>query len=163
MAALYELAQEFRAVAEQLEQSDMPEEVVRDTLEGCAMDFENKAVAVASFIKNLETTAKAIREAEKAQAERRRAMENRIDSLKSYLMSNMQAVNRLKIDCPLFKIAIRDNPVSVVIDGEVPDDYMMTPPPPEAVPDKTAIKMALEAGKEVPGARLERGKRIEIK
>ena len=75
----------------------------------------------------------------------------------------MTAVNRLKIECPLFKVAVRDNPVSVLIEGEVPEDYMMLPPPPDPVPDKAAIKMALEAGKEVPGAKLVRGRRVEIK
>ena len=163
IAALYELAHEFRVVAEQLEQLDLDEETVRDTLEGCAMEFDDKAVALASFIRNLETAAGAIREAEKAQATRRKAIENKVERLREYLMQNMTSVNRLKIECALFKIAVRDNPVSVVIEGEVPEDYMVQLPPPDPVPDKVAIKMALESGKEVPGARLQRGQRIEIK
>lgn len=163
MTALYELAQEFRAIAQQLEQSDIPEEVIRDTLDGCAMEFDDKVVAVASYIKNLDAVAKAIKESEKAQAERRKAIENRVESLKTYLLTNMTAVNRLKVECALFKVAVRDNPVSVLIEGDLPEDYMMLPPPPAPVPDKVAIKMALEAGKEVPGAKLVRGQRVEIK
>lgn len=160
---LYELAAEFREIAEKLQDSDMPEDVVRDTLESCAMDFENKAISTASLIRNLETTAEAIKAAETEQAKRRKAVEKRIDWLRDYLLNCMTSVDRQRIDCPLFKIAIQSNPVSVIIDGEVPEDYLVYPEPPAPHPDKAAIKAALESGREVTGARLFSNKRLVIK
>jgi hypothetical protein len=40
---------------------------------------------------------------------------------------------------------------------------MRQPEPPPAAPDKTAIKAAIAAGTEVPGAKLTRGVRLEVK
>lgn len=165
-ATLYDLAAEFRDTAEKLMDSDMPEEVVRDTLEGCAMDFDNKAVAVASLIRNMESAAEAIKQAEQEQARRRKALEARAEHLRNYLMANMNNIGRTKIECPLFKIAVQNNPASVMIDGEIPEDYMVfpePPPPPPPHPDKAAIKAAIEAGRDVPNARLVRGQRLVIK
>ena len=60
-------------------------------------------------------------------------------------------------------LAVRDNPPSVVIDGEVPAEFMRQPDPPPPVADKKAIGEALKAGREIPGAHLSRGQRLEIK
>lgn len=160
---LYEIAAEFKEIADRLQDSDLPDEVVRDTLEGCAMDFDNKAIATASLIRNMEATAAAIAEAEAVQYRRRKAIENRISALRSYLMSMMVTVDRRRIECPLFKIAVQGTKASVIIEGEIPDDYLVYPEAPPPRPDKDAIKSAIEAGKEVPGARLQAGQTLVIK
>ena len=163
MASLFELAAEFRGIAEKLEESDLPPEVIRDTLDGCALDFEEKAVNVAAFIRNIEATADAIKAAEKQQAERRKALENRAAGLREYLLYCMKSTNIAKVENPLFKLAIRKNPASVIIDGEVPAEFMKLPEPPAPVPDKAAIKAAIEAGQTVPGAHLAQGERVDIR
>jgi len=72
-----------------------------------------------------------------------------------------------KIECPLFKLSIRKNPPSVEILDQLslPPEFMRTPEPkpPVPAPDKAAIKAALQAGKDVPGARLAQGTRLEVK
>jgi hypothetical protein len=96
-------------------------------------------------------------------AKRRKALESRAASIRSYLLQNMVRAGVTKIECPLFKLAVRDNPPSVVIDGEVPEEFMRQPEPPPPVADKKAIGEALKAGREIPGAHLSRGQRLEIK
>jgi Siphovirus Gp157 len=163
MTALYVLAQEHRALAERLADLDIDAQTLADTLEGEAGAFEQKAVAVAMVSRNFDATAQAIKEAEAAMAARRKAIENRAASLRSYLLNCMQATGIKKIDCPHFTLAVRDNPPAVdVFDAaQLPAEYMRQPEPPS--PDKTAIKEALKMGKEVPGARLTQGQRLEIK
>ena len=163
--SLYVLAAEHRAVAEQLADLDLPDEVVRDTLESISGDLEAKAVSVAQFVRNLESSAESIKAAEKAMADRRKGIENRADRVRQYLLDNMIATGISKIECPFFKLAVRDNPVSVVIDepGLIPAAYMTDPPPPPPAIDKKLIKQAIEDGHEVAGAHLARGKRLEIK
>lgn len=163
---LYELAAEFRATADKLMEADLPEEVIRDTLEGCAMEFEDKAVSVACMIRNIEVAASAITESMAAQAKRVKALEDRAEWLRSYLIANMNSVGCTKVEKPLLKLALQSNKATVVIEGEVPDDYMVYPPAPPAPPprpDKEAIRVALEGGREVAGARLFRGQRLVIK
>ena len=51
----------------------------------------------------------------------------------------------------------------VAHEPQIPPSFMVAPPPPALVPDKAALKAALKAGKDIPGARLARGQRVEIK
>lgn len=163
--SLYVLAAEYRSAAEQLSDLDMPDEVVRDTLESISGDLEAKAVNVAQFVRNLEASAEQIKDAEKQMSERRKAIENRAERIRSYLLDNMLATGITKIECPFFKLAVRDNPASVVINepGLIPATYMTDPAPPPPAPDKKLIKKAIEDGFDVPGAHLVRGKRLEIR
>lgn len=163
--SLFQIAGEYRAAADQLADLDMPEEVVRDTLESISGDLEVKAVNVASFVRNLEASAAQIKEAEQQMANRRRAIEKRAESVREYLLNNMIHAGVSKIECPYFKLAVRDNPPAVVIDEPalIPLGYMTEPVAPPPAPDKAMIKKAINDGFEVPGAHLARGKRLDIK
>ena len=165
MTALYVIAQDYRAAAEALADLDLDAETVADTLDSLSGEFEQKAVAVSMFARNLEATAAQIKEAESAMAARRKALENRADSLKRYLLGAMQTTGITKVECPYFRLSVRDNPPAVdVFDAaQVPAEFMVTPPPPPAAPDKAAIKAAIKGGRDVPGCRLTQGQRLEIK
>ena len=165
MTALYNIAAEYRAAAEKLAELDLDAETIVDTLEGLSGDLETKAQNVAFFARNLESTAAAIKQAEADMAARRKAMENRADGLKRYVFESMKLAGIEKIECPHFRLSIKNNPAAVEIfePGLVPASFMRTPEPPPPAPDKTAIKEALKAGQDVPGARLTSGQRLEIK
>ena len=165
MSALYELAAEYRADCEKLADMDLDEQTLADTLEGLSGELEVKAQNVIMFTRNLEATAAAIKEAEAQMAARRKALENRAAGLRRYVLENMQFAGIQKIECPFFKLSIRDNPAAVEIyePGLIPAQFMKQPEPPPPSPDKTAIKAAIAAGAEVPGAKLTRGIRLEVK
>ena len=165
MTALYELAAEYRADAEKLADMDLDEQTLADTLEGLGGELEVKAQNVVMFTRNLEATAAAIKDAEAQMAARRKALENRAAGLRRYVLENMQFAGIQKIECPFFKLSIRDNPAAVDIyePGLIPAQYMKQPEPPPPAPDKTAIKAAITAGTEVPGAKLTKGTRLDIK
>ena len=165
MTALYNIAAEYRAAAEKLAELDLDTETIADTLEGLSGDLETKAQNVAFLARNLESTAAAIKQAEADMAARRKAMENRADGLKRYIFESMKFAGIEKIECPHFRLSIKNNPAAVEIfePGLVPASFMRTPEPPPPAPDKTAIKEALKAGQDVPGARLTSGQRLEIK
>ena len=163
--SLYVLADEYKQAATQLADLDLPDEVVADTLESLQFPIEQKAANVAMFVRNLESTAEAIRAAEGEMAKRRKALENRAASVREYLKANMLRTGITKIECPMFKISVRDNPVAVRVIDEtaIPAKFMRQPEPPPPSPDKKAIGEALKAGEEVSGCALERGNRLEIK
>jgi hypothetical protein len=163
--ALYEIANDYRDAVDKLADLDLPEEVVADTLESMGGELQVKATSVAAFIRNLESSANAIREAEAHMAARRKAIENRAARVKDYLLANMMVAGVQKIESPYFKLAVRENPPAVEIfePGLIPAQYMKQPEPPPPSPDKAAIKEAIKAGKEVPGCVLTRGVRLDIK
>lgn len=163
--ALYQLADLYLADMQKLADLDLDEQTVTDTLEGLSGDLEVKATNVAAFARNLEASAEAIKNAEAAMSARRRSIEKRAESLRSYLKMNMERVGILKIESPQFCLVIKKNPPAVHVEAPelVPAEFMKTPPPPPPMLDKKAVGEALKAGKDVPGCRLEQGTRLEIK
>ena len=151
---LFELAAEFRALGNQLHDLDLPPEVITDTLEGEAAALDDKVVAVAMVIRNLDATAAAIKEAEASMAARRKAVENRASQLRDYLLHNMLAAERPKVSSPYLTVTVRENAPSVVIDDMslLPPELVRTRPAPPPEPDKVAIAAAFRDGLDVPGA-----------
>lgn len=160
--SLYLLSAEYQAAAQHLADMDLDDTTVADTLEGLAGELEVKATNIAMMIRNVEAEAEAIREAERGMERRRKTKEALTERLRAYLKENMERAGIPPIECPYFRISIRDNPPSVVIDAEsqIPAEYMRQPP---AVPDKKAIAAAIKEGHDIPGARVERGNRLEIR
>jgi hypothetical protein len=165
MQSLYQLSGDYLAIANKLSDSELPAEVINDTLESLSGELEEKCTNVALFVRNLEATAESIKAAEKQMADRRKAIENKADSIRQYLKTNMQRTGITKIESPYFALTIKKNPPSVVIDdpAAIPAEFMVTPPAPPPSPDKKAIGEKLKAGETVPGCHLEQGERLDIK
>jgi hypothetical protein len=165
MTSLYELSTEYQQIQNKLLESDFDEQTIADTLESVSGDLTAKAVNVAMFIKNIDATAEAIKQAEKEMAERRKALEKKAESIRDYLKYNMQACNMTKIECPYFALTLKKNPPAVVVDDvdAIPNNLFVCPEPPLPFPDKKAIAQLLKEGVEVPGAHLEQSERLEIK
>lgn len=165
MTALFDIAREYRDAADKLADLDLDDQTVADTLESMSGEMEVKATNVAFFARNLEALAASIKDAEASMAARRKALENRASRMREYLLNCMQLAGVQKIEAPYFRIAQRENPPAVVIDepGLIPAEFMRQPEPPPPAPDKAAIKAAIQQGRGVPGAHLQRGLRLEIK
>jgi hypothetical protein len=164
MTALYLLASEYRAAAEQLADLDLPPEVVRDTLEGMSGELEVKAQAVGHMVRSIESSAAAMKQWAQDATERAKSAQARADSLREYLSTNLQACGIQKVEGPGISLSFRKSS-AVVIDepGLVPAEYMRQPEPPPPSPDKKALGDALKAGEVVPGAHLETRLNLQLK
>lgn len=164
MSALYQLVAQYREL-QQIDAEEVPEEVLRDTLEALTGEIEVKATNVAMFCENLTTFADNCDEAAKRMKERGARVRRKAEQVRAYLLAMMQGSEITKIESPEFTLAVRKNPPALVIaDGvTIPDEFMVTPPAPPPYPDKQGIKAALKAGRGIEGCRLEQGVRLEIK
>jgi hypothetical protein len=144
---------------------NLPIEAVNDTLESLTGELEDKAINVAKFIRNMETTANAIKKAEVDMAKRRKSLETRMQWLEEYLKSSMEATGITKIECPYFKLSIAKNPPALdLFDANaVPDEYKHIETVTTEQIDRAAIKAALSSGKTIAGARLVKGTHLVIK
>jgi hypothetical protein len=161
---LFEIAAQFRELELLADQDDIPEEALRDTLEGLTGDFEAKVSNIAKFVLGLQAEADAIEEAAKAMQLRADRIAKRADSIKAYILFQMQAIGRARVDTTEIRIRRQNNPVSVQITDErdIPKEYWRQPEPPPPCVDKRALKEALQGGATVPGAYLEAGEHIRI-
>lgn len=163
--ALYELAGDYLRLQDLADSDELPAEVIRDTLEGLSGEIEIKSVNIAKFILSLEAHADSIGDAAKQMNARAQRVRNRADSIRAYLLFQMQATGITKVSCPEFTLAVRSNPPAVGLREEVqlPPEFMTWPDPPPSMPDRRKIADALKAGREIEGAWLEQGQRLEIK
>ena len=168
MLPLYEIAAAYRNALAVFDDEglQLSPDVIRDTLDGLIGAFEDKARAVAAYVLNLEAEAEAVAAAEARLKARRQSLEKRAAWLRDYLKTNMEAAGVTEIAAAdrTFRVRVRLNPEAVELDGslpELPAEYVREKVIRE--PDKAAILAALKAGKEVPGARLVRRTRLEIK
>lgn len=166
MLHLYEIAAAYRNALVALDDEALEPDVIRDTLDSLTGALEHKAEAVAAYILNIEAEADAVAAAEARLKARRQSLEKRASWMRDYLKAHMEAVGITEIAATdrSFRVRVRLNPEAVELDGslpELPPEYMREKIVRE--PDKAAILAALKSGADVPGARLVRRTRLEIK
>lgn len=165
---LYEIAEEYEDLIAAIENGDVPEEAVADTLESIQSLLEDKADNIACLVKSLSAEASAIKAEEDALAKRRKQKERIVQRLKSYLSDVLLRSGYTKLETARSKISFRKSE-GVVIDNEDAfiawaDDHdksLLTYPSPTV--SRTAIKQALDEGAEIVGARVESKLNIQIK
>jgi len=154
---LYQLADEYQQALEVLDDPELPEEVVRDTLEALQGGLVQKGQAVAAYALNLSAEIEALKAHEKRVAAKRKTLEAREAWFREYLKANMErcGINEIKAIDGTFTAKLGKGRSSVVIDDDklIPDDSEFVRWKREV--DKTAIAAAIKNGQEVPGAHLE--------
>ena len=165
MTSLYEIATQYQADVRKLEEMELDEQTFLDTLEGLSGDLEVKATNVAMFVKNLEASADAIKQAEKQMSDRRKAIEAKSERIRKYLLENMTKTGINKIECPYFVLSVRKNPpaVDVLMADQIPDEYYDIPEPPPPILNKKRLAEDLKAGVAIEGARLTQEFSLQIK
>jgi hypothetical protein len=164
MTALYLLANEYRDAAQRLVDLDMDDQTIADTLDGMSGELTVKAQNVGFMIRSLEADASAIKDWAKDAGERAKALEHRAESLRGYLQRCMEATGIEKIEGPGIVLSFRKSSAVAINEPDlIPLEFMRTPEPPPAAPDKKAIADALKAGREVPGAHLEHRRSLQVK
>lgn len=163
--SLIVLAQEYRQFADQIaaamETAEESSEVI-EMMENNALAVEQKASATALYIKRCGMLADQIGEQIKALTERKRALENKQNSAKDYLLTCMQAAGITKIENADLMIRVQKGrgKVDIFDEGMIPMEYMKQPAP---VPNKSAILADLKEGVIIDGCRLETSESVVIR
>lgn len=164
---LYELTNDYLALLEAIDNGEIPEEAIADTLESITTCIEEKADSIACALKNLDAECSAIKAEETRLAERRKAKERAYERIKQYLSETLQRAGLDKIETARNKITFRKSE-SVELDeeafikwAEVNRDDLLTYSAPKI--NKTEVKRALKDGIEIVGAELRINQNIQIK
>lgn len=158
---LFELTSQYQRVLAMVdEEADM--DVIRDTLVSIEGFITDKAESIAKLIKSIDADIEAIQAEEKRLYDRRKALENRRNSIKEYLETQLISAGIDKVKGTLFTISIQNNPPSVNIqdDATVPEKYYI-PQPPKL--DKRALIEDLKAGAQYEGIELVQTKGVRIR
>ena len=163
---LYELTSEIQNAIELYNQVETDEQLaeVEVKLESLQIDFKEKVVGVAKYVRNVEADATAIdNEIKRLQALKKRA-ERTVEWFERYLFQAMEVTGTEKVESSILKVSFRKNPPSVQVEDEskIPEKYWRIIPATKEI-DKNAIKDAFKVGIGVEGAKVVQTKRIEIK
>lgn len=154
MANIYQLTDELLDFQRMIEGADdIPEEAIRDTLEGLVGTIEEKLRGYGAVIKNLESDVEGMKHAEKSINDRRKVLENKIERLRGVVEMAMNAAEIEQVKAPDLLIGYRKcAPSAEVIDEEALPDYVFVPQDPKL--DKRLLLQLLKDGEPVEGARL---------
>lgn len=163
---LYALANDYISLMQAIDNDELPEECIADTLEAITGEIEIKADNIACMLKNIEAEVKAIKEEESNLATRRKTKEKAYERLKEYLSATLQSLSIDKVETARNKITFRKSE-SVEIDDTFiewaqknREDLLKYSAP---TADKTEIKKILKGGAELQGAQLISKSNIQIK
>lgn len=160
---LYEVSARYQQL---LDKEEYTTEEMQE-LESLHGSLEESCINRGKYIRNLEGEAEMVDKAIHHMQERSTALWNKAERQRERLALLMRSnnIDRIK-SSPLFSLRVKENPVSVddFDTSAIPVGYWVeiTPNPVRRI-DKTAIRDAIESGKDVPGARLVRKLKIEFK
>jgi hypothetical protein len=151
---LYEISEQYKEVQKLIDddESGSMREAIADTMQMIEGDFQDKAQAVVSLTFNMGGSITALdKEIERLQ-DKKKVIQNKVDSIRDYLKMNMEATGISKIECPLFTITLTKPAKQVEITDEalLPDEFVRVKT--TVAPDKVALAKALKEGKEITGA-----------
>ena len=160
---LYEINAQLAALLEQVDPETGELCCDPEQLEALAMARDEKLENLALYIKNADAEAKAIRDEEKALADRRRSLENRAGRAREFLELQLRGE---KFTTPKVAVSWRKSEAVELSMSFTPwamehaDDLLRYREP---EPDKAAIKAAIKAGRDLTGAELVTRQSMQIR
>ena len=108
--SLYEITREYLEAFDRLEVDEETGEILNfEAVDALAGVFEEKAESVACYIKNLEAFIGSLKTEESSLAERRKSAERKVDNMKKYLTSCLDAAGREKVSARIKKHKLNVN------------------------------------------------------
>lgn len=156
---LYKLTQNYQNVLEIAEQLDA--ETLKDTLDSIDEAINDKVENTAYVVKQLDANVAAIDTEIKRLQAMKSAQTNNAKNLKLYIQESMEKVGLDNVKGKLIKVAIQNNPASVVVTDEKKLSKYFIEQPTQL--NKTILKQDLKNGIEVEGAELQSTRSIRIK
>lgn len=160
----FELAAQYRQLAELLSERHDDEQVISDTLESLAGPLDEQLENLAKMVRNIEAADSGVVQTIANLEARHIALQRAADRGRQLILDLMKTAHRERVTTALFSLALKKNPPQVVVDHaeQLPFVYLTQYEAPPPSPNKKAIAAAMKAGKEVPGAHFEQGIRLEI-
>uniref|UniRef100_A0AAU8B4F8 Resistance protein n=1 Tax=Dulem virus 30 TaxID=3145748 RepID=A0AAU8B4F8_9CAUD len=155
---LYKLDRRWKNLRELLENKEVDKDVLQASLNEIGEQREEKYENIAKVIKSIELEAKAIREEKIRLDKREKMLERNAKNLKEYLASSLILRGVNKVKTKLFTFYFRKNKKLHVDEDLIEDKYIKT----LKTIDTDSIRIDLQEGKEVVGAKLEESKSLII-
>ena len=165
MANIYELTADMMKILSMMDDPDLDQQTLKDTMEGIEGAYEDKFDGYAAVIRQLTSYINELEEAKKRIDARKESFENNVKKMKKIMLESMNATGKTKFKTAKNSFWTQKNKASVVIDAksvwDIPEDFRRYKDP---EPDKTKIGEAIAAGQDFTGiAHMEQTESVRIK
>lgn len=159
---LYELKEQFLILNKFIEEEELDREAFKEALNQIEGSIEDKAENYVKAMKNYQAEADAIKTEEKRLYDKRKALENHSERIKSVLDETLRELNIKDLKAGIFSIKYQNNPPSVEVTDldKIPDNYKL---PQEIKIDKKAILQDIKSGQVVEGIEIKIGESMRIR
>ena len=156
---LYEMTVATKQLYELLENEEIDEQTIADTLE--AMGVEEKLEGYCQVIRQYEADAEMLK-AEKERIDKKiKVSENAVNRMKKAVIEYMKASGSTKSTAGTFTVALSTSKaVNILDESKVPVRFLVEQPPKI---DKSAIRQELISGAEIDGCELQINEGVRIK
>ncbi len=165
MANIYELTADMMKILSMMDDPELDQQTLKDTMEGIEGAYEDKFDGYAAVIRQLTGYINELDEEKKRIDARKESFENNVKKMKKIMLESMNATGKTKFKTAKNSFWTQKNKASVVIDAksvwDIPEDFRRYKDP---EPDKTKIGEAIAAGQDFTGiAHMEQTESIRIK
>lgn len=165
---LYEIAETYNRFVQAVEDGEVPEECIEDTLEAIQGELEDKVDNIACLIKTLNAETAAMKEEKKNLEARMKSKANLAEKLKAYVSETMRNSGINKIETVRNKLSFRKS-TSLFIENEdefiamaiTENEMLLRYAKPEI--NKDVVKDYLKNGVVIPGAEMKENYNLQIK
>jgi hypothetical protein len=162
-ASLYEMSQGFNNIFDLVMDETMDLNELEGALKSIEDDVSVKVFNGIGLIRSLESYSAGMKSEEERLAKNRKALDNRVKSIKDWYKMNLEQMKKTKIVTERGTMAIQNNPPALQIDAvKLPDLYYDVVPQQFEI-NKDRIKADLKAGKKIPGVYFTQGKSLRIR
>ena len=164
MRTLYDLGDAFNGVMDLVLDETMDLTVLEECLQTIEADIAVKCENGIGLIRSLENLRDGMKVEAARLTDRQKIIDNRIRSIKEWYQRNLDAMGKSKVETMRGTMAVQNNPpvLKITDEDKIPRCYLDLVPARYEV-NKDAVKTALKAGEEVPGAHLEQGRSLRIR
>lgn len=165
MYGLYQISEDYASFVAAVENGDIPEEAIKDTLEAISGEFNEKADNIACLIKNLNAEAAGIKTERNALDERYKSKLKQADNLKHYLSEAMQNLGFTKIETSRNFLSFRKSTAVVIADEEQfkSKHRNLCKVEEKVTIPKSEIAKLLKDGQQIDGAELQENRNLQVK
>ena len=145
---------------------ELDDNIWQDTMEAIDGELEEKLDAMEYVVEDYENDLAVIKREEerlKKATENKKAVENRIKSLKGFMAYFLDQAGKKKVTTDNHIYSVRNLKASVETNDDLPDEYIVEHTKVERKPDKNRLYKELKAGAKIPGAWLKPNRKAVIK
>ena len=155
MSTLYDISQRYMAVESLLDDESVPQEDINAALSEIKDELQVKGENIIAYLQKMQDIEEQAKRRKKEIDNYLKAITNRRKRLEKAVIYSMDSMQVKSILTGWGELKIKKNPPAVIIDDvtQIPTQYQRQKIQVDI--DKVAIKAAIKAGEEVPGAHLE--------